>query len=222
MQGAAAEGGDNSGDGEDQPDRTLGPLDEADDGRKFADLDAAEQGRTVAHARVAGDGGDIVGIEMAGQPVQRVGIKAGIAVDTDEDFCLRQQRRGVEADRLALVFQLVYDAQLGKAGSQRIEQFAGAVAAAVVDGDDFEIRVCEFHQCFYGFLDMRFLVVAGDEDSDQRVVVARRRLVDDTVRLPLETQIKRQTADHPDEGHQHRVEEDVGEDGTPGIAKQDG
>lgn len=38
----------------------------------------------------------------------------------------------------------------------------------------------------------------------------------------IETQIKRQTADHPDEGHQHRVEEDVGEDGTPGIAKQDG
>ena len=215
-QGPLAEGAEHARHGEQPAVGRLGAADQADDRGELADLQAAEQRGAVADARIASEPADIAAAKGARDPAQRLRIEQGVAVDADQQLVACQHCAGVHGRRLALVLGEVDDAQARDAADQAVEHLGGVVAAAVVHGDDLELRVVDTGGGAQGLLGVGALVVAGHDDRDWRPVVEVRRL---GLRRSVELAIKveDQAARHPVPGHDERIAEAELRDGQQDV-----
>ncbi len=143
----------------------LRTLDHADDRGKLAHLQAAEQGGAVADARIAGHRAHArPRHQMPHHPVHGVLVEQGIAVDANQIFRTRRQRAHAHGVGLAKIAVEMDHAQPLVLRGQLVELLGGVVLAAVVDGDDFEIRIALRERGADGLAHLFTLVEAGDQD----------------------------------------------------------
>ncbi len=203
-EGSAPKAGVDPGDGEDPPDPALRALDHADDGGKLADLDAAEQARAVEHARIAGHRPHPRAVEkMAHHPEKRIAVEQRVGVDAHEVLGRARERPGAQRHGLAVVAREGDHPQARDAPGELGEDASGPVGAAVVDGDDLEIRIEIFVQVLDGVADDQFLVVAWHENGHARQ--ARRER--ETRLAAFAVQEKHERPDHPPARHDEGIEE---------------
>ncbi len=69
----------------------------------------------------------------------------------------------------------VHNAEPRVDGREFVEDAAGGVERAVVDGDHFEVGIIELHECGEGGREFFFLVARGEEKGNSRAIGIRRR-----------------------------------------------
>ena len=138
--------------------------------------------------------------------MRSMGIKQGIAVDANQIFGAGRQGTHAQGIGFPQVFIEVDHPESWVLTGKLVEDGRRIVRAAVVDGDDFEIRVllrkrgAECFSCAIG------LVVARHEDADEWHWIQGGRLGAGWC-MALATQVVVQPAHHPDERHQDRIDE---------------
>jgi hypothetical protein len=110
-------------------------------------------------------------------------------------------------DGLALVGRQVHHPQARVFLGECIEDAAGLVAAAVVDGDDLEVRVLGCMRVVHGVPDVDALVEAGNDDAARRRILDRGRVIHVTVFRSFPAEKVPSATDHPYPGHHQGVEE---------------
>ena len=98
--------------------------------------------------------------EVPHEPVRGVLVEQCVAVDADQDLVLREQRAGLQRDRLALVLAPGAPRAAAGASPPAVQHVAGFVLAAVVDGDDLEIRIVERERVAQRLFGIVLLVVS--------------------------------------------------------------
>lgn len=188
----------------------LGALDQADDGRELAHLHAPQQRGARADARVARHRADgRVLQQVPDHPGDGIHVQDRIAVDAHQVLGIGHLGGGGQADRLALVGRLVDHHQLRIPVGQLIQALAGAVAAAVVDGDDDVVGIAHAGQVADHLPHVGLLVVAGHDDRHPGVVLPpeQNERIPYPLRAPLQQEEVQQPADHPEVRHEERVVE---------------
>jgi len=173
----------------------------------FRHLQTPEQGGAVADARVAGHRTSARATgQMPDHPVHGELFQHGIAVDAHQVFRSRSQGAHAQRIRLAKVAVQMDHPQAWVQGRKRVQAGAGVVAAAIVDGDHFEVRVA-LGQCrAEGVVQVRRFVVARDQQAGERILRHGRWIVA-RPRLPLTAEEVVQATGHPEERHHHGIEE---------------
>ncbi|MOA17075.1 hypothetical protein D3C78_1373170 [compost metagenome] len=103
----------------------------------------------------------------------------------------------------------MHDAQFRVRRRQAVQHGGGAVAGAVIDGDDLDVRIVLAQggqQCFFA---VGGFVETGHEDGHQRIAGKQRRLAvlaPFPVPLPMPPEVD--AAGHPHAGHEEGIEED--------------
>ena len=146
-------------------------------GDVFEGLPAREPAIAIHDFHVSGDGADARIGEIADELGDGVGIDDGVGVDGDDDFAGRGGETVIERGGLAAI-------RLGDESHARVaveffaDEFAGAVHRAVVDHQNFELRISGSKRGADCGDDDGFLVVRGDEHAYRRLIfrmIARAR-----------------------------------------------
>ncbi len=141
---------------------------------------------------------------MPDHPEQRVFVEQRISVDAHQELGRTGHGTGLQRHGLAHVPRERHHAQTLYFSNLFLQYLTGAIGAAIVNGNDFKIRIFILGKLRERIVDDHFLIMAGNQNRNTRVLIQLGHMP----LFPFAAKIKYDRPHHPEYCHEQGIEKD--------------